>query len=75
VRVDLFVGKSQHSNAFATKFGVACYVVVLLLRVTATIQLNGDPGRIAIEVNDEPRDRLLPSEMEAGEAITAKLSP
>jgi hypothetical protein len=72
---DAGIGDAQDSDAAGEEDAVALGVVGGLLVVDPALGLDGQGGRVAVEVDDEAVDELLAAEAETVEAAGAEALP
>jgi hypothetical protein len=75
VAKDLLVAKAQYDTPDALKSPISVSVRLFTSLVNLAVHLDREPQRGAVEVDDVPCDRMLPSEAQAVEAAPAQGAP
>ena len=73
----LVVPEPQDTHAVGLQRPRALCIVrsLLWLRMLAAIQLDAEPGFVAVEIEDVPTHRMLPAELGAGQLAIAQQLP
>ena len=75
IREHATVREAQEPDAQSPQIVVALLVSFSLIVMHATVHFNGEPDRVAVEVDDEAVDHTLPAEVQPAEPVPLHLCP